>query len=87
MTCEWMAIDLGNRRVGLAVSDPYSGCWRRPKTLDRKAGGWWQLLHDEIKLQEVSESLLGYLRTWMGLLGSRLIIARSLPVILSGRVG
>ena len=64
-----LAIDLGDRRVGLALSDP-NGIIAAPlKVLDRKAGGWREELRRVIAEQQVGEIVVGLPKNMDGSIG------------------
>ena len=66
-----LAIDLGNRRVGLALSDPGGMIASPLQTLDRKAGGWRELLHSLIAQHDVGEIVVGLPKNMDGTLGEQ----------------
>ena len=67
-----LGIDHGERRVGLAVSDP-SGIIAQPLTtlLRDPSDAWWEALGEIIAEQEVETIVVGYPRTLGGEVGSQ----------------
>ena len=67
-----LGIDHGERRVGLAVSDP-SGIIAQPLTtlLRDPSDAWWEALGEIIAEQEVETIVVGYPRTMGGEVGSQ----------------
>ncbi|CAN0402397.1 unnamed protein product [Phaeothamnion confervicola] len=64
-----MAIDLGDRRVGLALSDP-GGIIAAPlRVLDRKEAGWRELLRTVIEENSVAEIVVGLPKNMDGTVG------------------
>jgi putative Holliday junction resolvase len=64
-----MAIDLGDRRVGLAMSDP-GGIIAAPlRVLDRKEAGWRELLRTVIGENSVAEIVVGLPKNMDGTIG------------------
>ena len=62
-----LGIDFGERRVGLAVSDPLKIIAQPFITLIRDAGdGWWNQLEAVISEQEIELAVVGYPLTMSG---------------------
>ncbi|MCH7528256.1 MAG: Holliday junction resolvase RuvX [Candidatus Marinimicrobia bacterium] len=62
-----LGIDFGERRVGLAVSDPLKIIAQPLLTLIRDAGdGWWNQLEAVISEQEIELAVVGYPLTMSG---------------------
>lgn len=62
-----LGIDFGERRVGLAVSDPLKIIAQPLITLIRDAGdGWWSQLAAVISEQEIELAVVGYPLTMSG---------------------
>ncbi len=67
-----LGIDFGERRVGLAVSDPLKIIAQPFITLIRDAGdGWWNQLEAVISEQEIELAVVGYPLTMSGEQGSQ----------------
>ena len=67
-----LGIDFGERRVGLAVSDPLKIIAQPFITLIRDAGdGWWNQLEAVISEQEIELAVVGYPLTMRGEHGSQ----------------
>ena len=67
-----LGIDFGERRVGLAVSDPLKIIAQPFITLIRDAGdGWWNQLEAVISEQEIELAVVGYPLTMSGERGSQ----------------
>ncbi len=62
-----LGIDYGEKRVGLAVSDPLNIIAQPLTTLIREeSGGWWQQLEAIIVEQEIVSIVVGYPLTMKG---------------------
>ncbi len=67
-----LGIDFGERRVGLAVSDPLKIIAQPYATLVRDGGdGWWSQLAAVISEQEIELAVVGYPLTMSGERGSQ----------------
>ena len=70
-----LGIDFGERRVGLAVSDPLKIIAQPYATLVRDAGdGWWSQLEAVISEQEIELAVVGYPLTMSGDRGSQTLV-------------
>ena len=82
-----LGIDYGERRVGLALSDPMQILARPYITLDRKDKGWMGRLMELIHDQEVTKIVVGYPLNMKGVATAQTKLVDLFIEDLKGRVG